>query len=525
MGVARWTLAALAAVGACAWWWPGLMNWGAACMGIVIVWLLWTVAQVSSRRHVVSSHPFQLGILLLCGVLVYHLIAGRLHDAGGRQTGTGESIGISMITQLATLSLGMMLAQEVLGNAPRRRAPLAAVAIGLIVGPILALIYLSGLVNTVVTVEGFPLPYERVSELSGQALLLKQPLTLMGVAGAIAWAALAWSLGRPWPAMCSPQFNWNRVRIAWLLVPLAAIGVLGVMSPGPTLVALGICAACAGLAGMILARRVGARLIFGVVLLGVIVAGAARYGAPLLQMAKDHGALGQGEVALGWHFAGDSGAEILSAVTGWLGLAGFATILLAGSIEMLARARRLPRRQRIRAALWLSAGALMAAAMLSHGGLFLPAILLASAILWGAMPAMIARPMRRRNGLFLLVPMVTLLMVLGLFNGDTLVAWISKVFGGDDVALHALTGLLLAMVLAWLFGRGRIIGGLACIAVAVAIGGAGELAQKYGSTRGGQWHDFYAHTAGCVVAIFVYVLAAGSRWCESGDAKIVRKAI
>ena len=99
-----------------------------------------------------------------------------------------------------------------------------------------------------------------------------------------------------------------------------------------------------------------------------------------------------------------------------------------------------------------------------------------------------------------------------------LVFWVARAHGMDDTHMHAMAGFWLALSLVWLVGRRYWWAGLLGIGFAAGAGGAGEVLQIILSRRSAQVMDWQAHAVGCGIVVLPYMLAMGSRWCESPDA-------
>jgi len=152
------------------------------------------------------------------------------------------------------------------------------------------------------------------------------------------------------------------------------------------------------------------------------------------------------------------------------------------------------------------------------GGLFVPAVTLGGALMWGMLPAMVGRPTRERSGATLLAAILLLTVLLGISRTSGLVTWSTRAFGLGDKFRHGVIGFLLAEILAWLIGARRVWLGLAGIAIAAAAGGLGEMVQgMLRSGRSAEFADWIAHALGSAAAILPYLLCMGSRACESPD--------
>ena len=123
------------------------------------------------------------------------------------------------------------------------------------------------------------------------------------------------------------------------------------------------------------------------------------------------------------------------------------------------------------------------------------------------------------SGWVLFILLAGLMLCLGLAPEDGLIMWSVQAFGFSPKFLHVLCGLLVAMVLAWQMGSRKLWKGLVGIGLAIAAGGAGELAQKFFSDqRTARWGDVIVTGLGCLAAAVPYLLALGARGCEAEDA-------
>ena len=111
------------------------------------------------------------------------------------------------------------------------------------------------------------------------------------------------------------------------------------------------------------------------------------------------------------------------------------------------------------------------------------------------------------------------MLCLGLAPEDGLILWSVKAFGFNPKFLHVMCGLLVALVLAWQMGSRKLWKGLVGIGLAIAAGGAGELAQYFfTTTRNARWGDVVVTGLGCLAAAVPYLLALGARGCEGETA-------
>ncbi|MFW6132883.1 MAG: hypothetical protein ACOC8F_03225, partial [Planctomycetota bacterium] len=316
-------------------------------------------------------------------------------------------------------------------------------------------------------------------------------------------------------------------RIARLAVAAAATVGLTVVAPHAALLAGGCVGFVLLLSGMLLPRRRPALLIAG----GVLAAGSAATGAWVnpelvsLQWVPQTW-LGDGAAALtaaaggggGELGATASGLVVIARALGRVGLFWAVGGALAALVWLLGLARRGSRGERVRATLWTLATVLVSCAVLAPGGAFLPMVTLAAALTWGLLPAMLARAPRPRSAWFAVGAVFVLLLVTGVASHAGILWWGLRRFGIGELGLHAATGFLAALMLAWLCGARRIRWGLLGVAIALATGAAGELAQGALSARDMELADAVAHAVGALLAVGPYLLAVAARGCELADA-------
>jgi len=229
---------------------------------------------------------------------------------------------------------------------------------------------------------------------------------------------------------------------------------------------------------------------------------------------------GRGEEAFGDVSASDSGFVVLAETIGWAGVAWVTIGLGVCIVGLMVRARSHPPADHARATAWTVATALTGAAMLMPGGLFFPSATLAAALTWGLLPMMLGRPPRRRPGILLLVATMAMMAMIGLSRAQGLPSWSSMALGADKNFLHGPAGFLLAMIVAWLIGCRNAWLGLAGIAAVALAGGAAEWMQStLVSWRGSESKDWVYHAVGAAVTVVPYLLAVGSRLCESPDVR------
>ncbi|MFP4055009.1 MAG: hypothetical protein ACLFV7_14205, partial [Phycisphaerae bacterium] len=111
------------------------------------------------------------------------------------------------------------------------------------------------------------------------------------------------------------------------------------------------------------------------------------------------------------------------------------------------------------------------------------------------------------------------LLLIGLMPSPGLVIWMMESLHISDKLLHAVMGLLLTILLAWLTGSRSVGWGLVGIVAAMSVGAAGEALQWLLSPRGAEAKDAIAHALGGLCVLPLYLLCIGSRWAESRHAR------
>jgi len=490
--VARWMLAGLVVILALTGWWPTWRAWGALAAGLLAVWALWLIGRASAADRGIPGHPAHLAMLVPAVILLVHLAPAGL-VSGDEAAGLRGAFDLSMIFQLALLSLGVLLSQSLLPRAARHAGVLSVCGASVIAGSLAAVAW-------------------------GPSEHAAGALTLMGFAGVAVWLAPLWGGMRTDVDEHRPRGG----QVVWAAfcvgVAVSGVSALAVIAPFEALLAAGVAGLVVFVAGLVFPQRRKWLLIAGGAL-AVAAAGAARaLDAPLFTLDWLPTSLfGAGEQALREVSARDTGLKVLARVVGGAGTAWLVAGLAAGVLWRLWHARKGHWGDQGRAIVWTTAAGLAACALFSTGGLFIPSVSLVAAFTWGLMPAMLGRPARQRPGAIVLVVLVVLMVVLGLAREHGLLGWAVRAYRLGDNALHAVTGFLLAMVLVWLVGATRLWRGLAAIAFAALLGGAGEVAQWALSQRTAEYSDWLAHACGALAAAVPYLLLMGARGCESPD--------
>jgi hypothetical protein len=502
----RWLLAAVVILGMLAWWWPGFRSWGTTAAGLVVALMLWLLWRTLSGERTVPGHPFHLVLVIPAAILIGHLALAGTLAASGDDTLSGE-LNMSMILQLALLSLGVMLSQSLLPRAARHVVVVGLCGAAMVGGPAAALVW-------------------------GRAGPARPALAMLAFGGVGVWLSMLWSSGGSAEAEArepmAPALK-RGLRIGCVAVAVAAAGALTAVAPRQGLLTAGIVAVVLVMAGLTFTGgrpllAAGGALGVGAVVVLTAVRWVREACLEIVTKAARADWFGQGEAAFGSVSAADSGLVVLAAVTGWLGAGCFVLGLLVCMGWLLSHARKSGPGAKARAIGWSAAAAVLAAALLSDGGLVVPAVTLAVALAWGLLPVMVGRAPVRRSGAWLPAVTVVVVLLAGLTPKSGLLSWMTDVFGGGDKFLHASIGLLLGVQMAWLMGAGRVWLGLTGIVLAALAGGGGELAQYLVGTRTLDMADWLCHAIGSAAAVGPYLLCMGARWAESPDARDDRAA-
>ncbi|MFB3892723.1 MAG: hypothetical protein ACE15C_11945 [Phycisphaerae bacterium] len=543
--IARWAHVGVIVAGALAWTGPGYRQWGAMTVGLLVVlavWLVWRVVTADTR---VPRNPVYLALLGPAAILVYHLAGTGLClpratvDGAGRpdQWAVGGAINMSMLYQLALLAAGVMLTQTLLGTAGGLQAVRRA-SDGNSESTI------NNAEETVGLQSAIALAVCGAAMVCGAAVAMafggsrtpRGPFALAGLAGAGTWISAIWILLPP---------RW--FRIAWRGIGLIAAVSLCLAAPDAAMLATAV-------AGLVLASVILRRLRRTVLIAGAgAILGAIAclwFGRPSLLGIFVHppGLWGRGEQAFiePGLWAGSSGLEVIGATTGWAGLTWLVVFLAWGLL------RRLPANGRKAIAVsWFTVTTLSTCALLASGGLFTPVFTLIAAVAWGLWPVMggqesgpgqsatgyrrpkvdrstanakllhpaASDPGGRAGPVCVVAVMVATALLLGITRNTGLLGSCVVDFGGSDKLEHSIAGFFTALSAGWILGRRSIWTGLAGVLLAVTAGAAGEVAQQFASSRGWEMGDWVFHVFGCAAATAVYLLAAGSRMCESADAR------
>ncbi|MCE5327653.1 MAG: phage holin family protein [Planctomycetaceae bacterium] len=491
--VTRWALISVIVAAMLGWWWPSLRAWAALIGGLMVVFTFWLAWRITLGDRRVNAHPMYLALLGPAAVLAWHTAQSGMTRLPPGQASLYGGLDISMLFQISLAVLGLLLSGSLLDRFVHNPVIPLLIGLAMVIGPA------AGAVGAL-----------------GRGCLAGQSLALL------AWAGLAVLLQTRWNALygetlreTEPRQRRRMALAVWALA--AAIGLLFiVLLPRPAVLAAMLAGGTLLLAGLILPARRKITLGIGLALLVGTIA-AATVAPPswpaLLQGVPT--TLGQGEQAAREVYSLSGAAAILAAATGWVGFAWMAIGAVGSLVVLLWRARTAAVQVQTRCSVWAVAVVLASAAACAPGGLSIPAVTLAAAVLWGLLPRMAAREGRLLPGVLVMLGLCAVLLAMGLVRDPGLLEYAWLAFGLDPNVLHAPTGFFVALCAAWITGARRVWLGLLGVAAVAAVGWGGEMLQSSFSTRRyAELQDWYLHIAGCMLALIPYLLAMGSRLCE-----------
>ncbi len=462
-------------------------------LGLWSLWLVWRIALGDPGVPASVLHPF-LGVVLV--VLLVHRIGPGAGDGASGRFELLDRRDPGVLIRLMVFALLMLLAQDLLPRIRDGRWVLTGLGLLIAVGSALRL-----------AVDDPPraVPAVTLTGLTGVGILLG-PILL------------------PHP---DPRRGGDP-RLAWLtrgetVLRLAAAGLLSA--------AMIVSHYQAARAAVFAAAGVAAAMLLGGAFLdrhrrrlwacaAVLGAGA---GVAIWRLAPQPPAWAANVTvwgtaqATGLADAGDlPGAAVVALTAGWFGLGVLLAGMLATLIWSLSAARRSAGGDQARSALWACVSAVAAAALLSAGGLAVPAAAMAAAVAWGLVPHMMAHHVGRFRGRGVLAAFLAALVVFGLAQRVSPGRWVHP---GIDGPLHAAGSFLLAAVLMWQTRCRRWWHGVICAAVAAALAGAGELLQRHFSlARQAEWSDAGWDVLGAAAALGVFLLLRGLLRLEAARA-------
>ncbi|MHC4561631.1 MAG: VanZ family protein [Planctomycetota bacterium] len=500
--MARWMLTCVAVAAMLMWPGASLAGWGGLIVGILATMTLWLLGQVLIGDRRLLSQGFHWALLGPVAIAAYHFISHRLAISDSWPPPAAGPLDLSLLLHLGILSVGVMLTQNLLPRSAGHAAVLTICGAAMAGGAAIAL------------AMGGP-----------RASVMRHTLTLLGFSGVAVWLTPLWGMGRTRrPPEEYHPFRHPYVRRALVAAAIVASLALTLTAPWSAV------AAAAVMAGVLLTSSIvfpPRRALVIAIAGGLVIAATGATivlgtTAPVVPVGPA-GPAGVGGLALANVSAGEHGLTLLGWWIGWGGTLWLVGGLTAAAVWRLLAAGKRRKGDQGRAIVWTSATALATCSLLGAGGMFSPATTVAVMLTWGLAPRMLGRPRVLRPGAELLVLVAAAMVAMGVARSTGLVGWSVDTLVAPDLAdkwMHAASGFLLAMVLAWVLGVRRWWLGAVGIAVAVLAGAAGEgVQQLFMTRRNPEWADWLAHGLGCLAALIFYSLCMGARACESADAR------
>ena len=497
--IARWMLAGVVVVGMFSWWYPGYRIWGALTVGVIVVWMLWLLHRTVLADRTISSHPIYLVLCVPAGILTVHAVRDGLLARNQGDYALGGALDMSMIFHLWLLGTAVLLTQSLLPRAASHVGVLSICGAAMMGGALSGVIW-------------------------GASDHVRGALGFVAFAGVCVWFAPLWSDLPAGRQVDKSLHRWHPLRHGGLRIVHLAVGagasiLLAWFTPFEAVVSLIVLAAVGALsASMFSGPKVVLRMI-ATVLPAMGIAGIVVWVRRSTFVELNPGLFGLGEGAFAMVSARDSGLAVFAGTIGWVGVGWLLGALLVTVVVLMHMGRGARGDERGRVIVWMTAAVLVTCALLAPAGPFIPSVTLGWAFIWGLLPAMLGRDQNKRSGVWVLVVLTGMMVLLGLVRRGGLVSWSASALGGSDFVLHLCAGFILGLVVVWLMGSRSIWWGLLGIALAVLVGGAGEVLQAVLSQRSAQFSDWWAHAVGCALGLPLYLLCLGSRWCESPDAR------
>ncbi|MBT3278248.1 MAG: hypothetical protein HN370_02625 [Phycisphaerales bacterium] len=450
-------------------WQPGYSSWALLASGLLLALTLFCIRGVLARENRVPANGFQWVLLGLGAIVTGHIVAGHLGISA--ETGLRGGVNTSMLFHFALGSLGVMLAGQFTTIKTRS-----------IVTHIVAAVFLLG----------------GLAALSRPTTTGQEMLWLVAAGGLCLWLA-------PSLRTLSRKLQWGQ----WAAAGLAGAWLLEFASIPTCGVALGCVATTWVLYA--LTRRHTHRA-WSIAALGAITGGLVFAWTLLNPDAVPLSLVGKGERGFAFVFGGSDGGAILAATTGVLGFGIFIGGTLGCCAIQLRRARDVSHSALIQEAVWTAATLLMTASLLMPGGFVSPLPTIGLMMVWGlGRKHRAASMLPTRPGWILPAAACTLVFFTAISGDSGLMINAGIVYGLGDKPGHLFVGFVISLLMAWLASRKRGWLGLVALGVAALAGGAGELAQKFFSSRGVDLADWIAHLWGSAAALLVFGLSLVAR--------------
>ena len=462
--------------------WMAMIFW---TMGLWSLWVLWRNArdEVDVPVHVLYPFLAAPGVILLG-----HLVAGGRADAGNGRIDLLANGDTSLLIRLITLGLMLLLVQDTFSRIRELRWLLTGLGATVAAGCVLQL-------HSGATVPGAP------------------AVAMSGFAGV--GILLAPCLLPAWPAEPSGAYlpaRWEKATLAGRIAAAALLAALLIFSDHGIPAAALATAAVGGsflLSGAFLKHHRRTLLPAGAILSagGAVAVVRLRSALPALNWQTT---LFGANIQDGFTAHPDvAGLRMLGMSTGWVGMVLVPAGMLAALVWSLRACRSASPGDQARSALWAAVAALGGCALLTEGGLAVPAATAVAALAWGLLPHMMVHPVRRCHGRGVAFVFVGAMMLLGLQRRLAGSQGLSPNSGPGQEMMHLLAGFALTAALLWQGRCRRWWQGLTAAVLAAGLAVLAEPLQWGLSNRQFEWRDVSWNVAGVAGALGAFLLI---RW-------------
>ena len=467
-------------------------DWTNLILGVLVLWvawLYWRTAEADCRVpvHLLHAH-LAVPILILLGHLVWEARVDSA-DGGFELIVAGET---RTLMRLMTLGLLVLVAQDVLSRVRHLRWLLTGLGLAMAIGASL----------TLATSPEAP---------GGVAAAL---IGFAGV-GILLTPCLVPRLG-PDPYRMGRDTRLAKAGVA-ARIALAALLAAWMCARSPLAAAAALTAAggAALLSGVFLNHYRVRLLVGGAVLAFGGALAMYRLGVSPPRWLGTVTLLGSGHSQDLANSPTESGLRVLGSSSGYLGMAAVCLGLLGSLCRSLHACRRAAPGDQARAACWAGVAAVGAAALLGEGGLAIPGVTVAAALVFALMPHLMAHRVARVRGWLVAVVFAAMLAVLGTQHPLGKQEWLNLTRRHGDVTMHFFAAMVLTVVLFWQARPRRWWQGVLCAVGGAGLTALGELAQEYFvAGRSQESSDVAAGAGGALAALSVFLLIRAAGWVE-----------
>ena len=470
-------------------WRPDFGGWAVVSTGILLTLMLYFVEAIVNRQNRLPSNKLHGVFLGISGIVVLHLFA--MWAKITPSTCMRGSIGSSIVFHLALISAGILLVQTFAWRGIFLQY-FRHISVGfLMLGCAIAGLFKSGKIGS-------------------------EPLFLAGLSG-----LAIWSLGfikKYTPANFAGRQNPLKDKVlkgiylgTSILFALAFVFFSSIES---FFIAMTVAIFCFSIYQLAIKYDTAKPAWIFTIIWSVIITFAIVATKPA---CLGFSLLGIGERGFYAVSACNSGAHIILAISGVIGVAIFIAGFFATGCWLITGAKRGFPRQIIRATLATAGICLAGGAFLSTGGFTTPistvAIIIAGGLLYqnagihkyDTKNSVAQYCVKTSPAIYIVLALAAVFAVAGIAGFPGLLGEMGFAMGLSDKSLHLIAGGLISIVLAWWLGKYHWLLGLVGIGLACGVGVLGEAIQGYAKTgRGSESADVKKHLIGCAIGAGIY---------------------